>query len=436
MYAMAFLLTGSGFTVLQAQTRNDSLPSDATLQNCVQYALVHQPIAQQSLIDEQITESEIKGKLADWYPQVNFNYSLQHNFQLQKIVFNNQVIQSGTKNTSAGQFSLNQNLFNRDVVLASRTAGTVRTQAKQNTQSNRIDIAASVSKAFYDVLLTREQINVVEEDIVRLERSYKDAFNQYSSGVADKTDYKRAIIALNNAKAQKKSSEELLKAKLSYLKTEMGYPDSLGLQLRYDSAQLVNEVFIDTLQQVEYDKRIEYQLLQTNKQLQQAEVKYERWSFIPTVSAFAEYNANYLNDKFSKLYNDNFPNSYVGLQLTVPIFQGGKRTQKIKQAELQLKRVDWDIQNLKNNVNTQYVQALSTYKSNLADYNFLRENLDLARDVYNTINLQYRSGVKTYLEVINAETDLRTAQLNFSNALYQVLSSKIDVQKALGTINP
>jgi outer membrane protein len=64
----------------------------------------------------------------------------------------------------------------------------------------------------------------------------------------------------------------------------------------------------------------------------------------------------------------------------------------------------------------------------------LKENLALAREVYDVIQLQYRSGIKTYLEVINSETDLRTAQINYYNALYGVLASKIDVQRALGQL--
>jgi outer membrane protein TolC len=64
----------------------------------------------------------------------------------------------------------------------------------------------------------------------------------------------------------------------------------------------------------------------------------------------------------------------------------------------------------------------------------LQENLEIAREVYNTIQLQYKAGVKTYLDVIIAETDLRTSQVNYTNALYQLLSSKLDVQRALGTI--
>jgi outer membrane protein len=77
---------------------------------------------------------------------------------------------------------------------------------------------------------------------------------------------------------------------------------------------------------------------------------------------------------------------------------------------------------------------MATYKSNLNNYFVQRDNLGLAREVFNTIELQYRSGVKAYLDLITSETDLRTAQVNYSDALYQVLSSKLDVEKALGTI--
>ena len=66
---------------------------------------------------------------------------------------------------------------------------------------------------------------------------------------------------------------------------------------------------------------------------------------------------------------------------------------------------------------------------------FLKENVSLAKDVYHVVSLQYREGIKIYLDVIVAQSDLRTAELNYYNALFQVLSSKIDLQKALGTLS-
>ncbi len=128
------------------------------------------------------------------------------------------------------------------------------------------------------------------------------------------------------------------------------------------------------------------------------------------------------------------PPETAALTLAVPIFQGFKRTANIRQAELELKRTDWDIINLKNAVSAEYAQALASYKSNFADYTALKENVALAQEVYDVIQLQYKSGIKTYLEVITSETDLQNARINYINSLYQLLSSKIDVQKSLGQL--
>jgi len=83
------------------------------------------------------------------------------------------------------------------------------------------------------VLATSQQVRVAAENIVRTERSLKDATNQYKAGVVDKIDYKRATISLNNLKASKRSNEELIIAKTEYLKSLMGYPDSTGLNIVY-----------------------------------------------------------------------------------------------------------------------------------------------------------------------------------------------------------
>ena len=111
---------------LTAQAGNDSLLSSATLQNIIEYTFRHQPVVQKSLLDEQITRSQVNNRLADWYPQVDFNYNLQHNFQLQTTVFQGQVIQLGNGNTSTGQFAYTQNILNSDLLLAANTAKNVR----------------------------------------------------------------------------------------------------------------------------------------------------------------------------------------------------------------------------------------------------------------------------------------------------------------------
>ena len=417
----------------------DTSGGDANLQQCIKYALAHQTNIRQSMIDEEIAERGIKSALSAWLPQVGLNANYQQNFQLQTSVFGGQAVNIGAYNTSGVLLGGTQTIFNRDVFLARQTQRDVRTFAKQTTVTTQIDVVSNVSKAFYDVLLSKEQIQLYDSDIVLLKRNLLDSYNQYKGGIVDKTDYQRATISLNNSLAQRKMAIEQLKSKYAFLKLTMSYPTDSALRLTYDSAAMKQEITqLDTNAVVDFHNRIEYQQLETNKRLFQANLAYQKNAYLPTVSAVGEYNLNYYNNEFSKLYNDNFPNSYVGVQLAFPIFQGTKRIQQIRIAKLQLERLEYNFTSLKDSINTEYVQSLSSYKSNLNNYYLQRDNLELAKEVYRVIQLQYRLGIKTYLEVVTANNDLFGAQINYTNALYQVLSDKIDVQRSLGTlaINP
>lgn len=414
----------------------DTTLQEADLQTCVDIALKNYPLIKQNQIDQKVTEAQIKSKIADWYPQLNLNGSYQHTFQRLTMITSQGSFVSGTYNTSAVQLGLTQNLFNRDALLASKSAGDVKQNTLNQLITNKIDLVANVTKAYYAILSLMQQVSVLDEDIVRLQRSLKDSYNQYKAGVVDNTGYKQATISLNNSKAQKQGLEATLPSYYALLKLYMNYPAEKEFTIHYDSLQLDQMAALDTNQNVDVQQRIEYKTLATNKRLLEANLKYEKWSYLPTVSLFGNYNLNYMNNKFADLYKNNIPQSFAGLQVTMPLFQGGKRKQNIKVAEFNLERNAWDFQNLNNAVNQEYQTALSAYKADLATYHATKENMQLAQEVYNTVDLQYRAGIKTYLDVITAETTLLTSKINFTNSLFKLLSDKVDVQKASGSIQP
>jgi outer membrane protein len=422
-----------------AQVRTDSLPRLVSLKQCIEYALRNQPVVRQAAIDEQINERDIRIGLSGWLPQVSTAGSYQHYFEgsaPSSSTGNNNSSGSGTniRNLSTLGLQANQVIFNNDVFLASKTAKYSREYYKENAFSSQVNVVADVSKAFFDVLLSQKQLNIISEDIVRLQRSLKDAYNRYQAGVSDKTDYKQATIALNNSLASRKQIEETIKSKQAYLKQIMGVTIPGSLNLAYDSTRYAQETYIDTNQALDVNNRIEYRLLQTKKTLQNLNVNYYRYGFLPSISAFGDYNLVYFNHDFSNLYGRSYPNAYAGISLNLPIFQGTRRLQNLSKARLQVNRVDLDIENTRNTINTQYVQALASYKSNYTNLQLIQQNVQLATDVYKVVSLQYREGIKTYLDVIIAQSDLRTAELNYYNSLFQVLSSKIDLEKSLGVL--
>ncbi|GAB3912937.1 hypothetical protein GCM10028826_24880 [Mucilaginibacter boryungensis] len=423
-----------------AQTKQDSLPAVLSLDQCIKYALQNQPAVRQASIDEAINEKNIGIALSAWLPQVNSNNSATHYFKGSPATGGgaNGGTGVGTSsdihNVSVLGIQATQVIYNNDVLLASKASKYSREYYKDNAYNSQIAVVADVSKAFYDVLLSQRQLDIIKEDIVRLQRSLKDATARYQAGVVDKTDYKQATIALNNAIASRKQTEEAIKSKSAFLRQQMGMPAERPLSLSYDSTRYEREAFIDTNQVLDYTNRIEYRQLEAQRNLTGLNVNYYRYGFLPSLSANGAYNLGYFSNKLGDLYGNSFPSLYAGLTLSIPIFTGGKRLQNLAKAHLQVDRADLDLIQTKNTINTQYTQALANYKSNYTNWQLLKQNVDLANDVYKVVSLQYREGIKTYLDVIVSQSDLRTAELNYFNALFQVLSSKIDLQRAMGTI--
>jgi outer membrane protein len=427
--------------VLLAQNRPGNSATDSlTLDQCIAFALQNRPAVQQAHIDEQIAEREIKAALADWLPQVGVTGNVQHYLKMPVTIFPNESgilvpRQIGTVNTSNVSLVADQTIFNNDVFFASQGGKYVRRQSEQSTFNEKINTVVDVSRAFYDVLLSQEQLKILDQDIIRQEKQLKDAKAQYEQGLVDKTDWQRADISLTNVRSTRKRTLEAIKPKIIFLKELIGFPADKELKITFDPVKMRQDMFTDTLQQLDYANRIKFQQLQTQKQIQELSVNYYKWSFLPSVSAYFSYNIVYQNNDFQQLYNQSYPNSPVGLRMSVPLFTGTRRLQNLRREQLREKRLDLDIANVKNHINTEYETALATYRSDLVELRSVQHNVEVAGEVYRIIKLQYDEGIKPYLDLILAEAEIRATQLNYYNALYRVLTSKLEVERVTGTIN-
>jgi outer membrane protein TolC len=416
-----------------------------TLKQCIDYALQHQPGINKALINVDIAKTTNSINLSGWLPQINANGDLIH--YLQQSSSNNSVVSDGsttgtgtgttrsnTVNTFVPQLAVSQAIFNPSLLYAAKSAPLYVKQAQQITDSTKIFLVSNVSKSFYNVLLTLEQINVLKEDTARLGRNVRDTYHQYVGGIVDETDYEEATITLNNSVAQLKQATENITPQYASLKQLMGYPPEKQFNVNFDTLEMMQNIHMDTTLQLKYEKRIEYQQLQTQQALQGQLVKYYKFSFLPTLSAFYNYNLEFQNNKFSDLFNQSYPSQLIGLSISVPIFTGFYRTNNLKKARLQEKLLDWDAIDLKSQINVQYTSARANYKSNLFNLQLLQKNVALARRTYFVVTLQYKQGIVAYLNVITAESNLISSEISYLNALFQVLSTKIDLEKAMGTI--
>ena len=108
--------------------------------------------------------------------------------------------------------------------------------------------------------------------------------------------------------------------------------------------------------------------------------------------------------------------------------------ENIHKSKLQEQDIDWAEIGLKSEIYSEYTTTLANYRSNRYNWYLLKENEMRAKNVYNIILLQYQQGIVPYLNLIVAESNLITAEIGYSNALFQLLFSKIDLEKAIGII--
>ena len=434
-----FILFFLNVTVYAQNNKTADSIQSFTLGDCIGYALKHQPSVNQSRINIAVAKTTNAINVSGWLPQVNVSGNLIHYNTLPTTFISDSMgipraSHSGITNTFIPTLTATETIFNPQLLYAAKSAHLYIDQAELISDSTKIYIISTLSKSFYNLLLTLEQINVLKEDTARLDRNVMDTYHQFVGGIVDETDYDEAVISLNNSLAQLRQQVENVVPQYAVLKQLMGYPPEQQFNISFDIIRMMQDIAFDTSRTLDYSKRIEYQQVQTIKKLQHQLTNYYGLAFLPTVSAFYNYYYEYENNTASNLFSNAYPYSYAGLSFSIPLFTGFSRIENVHKSKLQEQIVDWAEVNLKSQIYTEYTTAMANYKSNLYNWNLLKDNVNKAKNVYRIVSIQYKAGIVAYLNMIVAESNLITAEVGYTNAMFQLLSSKIDLEKALGDI--
>jgi outer membrane protein TolC len=429
----------SPFRILAQKSNTDTVET-LTLGQCVEYAVKNQPLLQQSLINIDIARSTNKINLSGWLPQAYVTATAAHYLTLPTSFISDSAgklvsEQTGVVNSFIPELNISQAIFSPSLLYAAKSAPLYIKQAQQQKDSTYIYVVANVSKSFYNLLATLEQVRVLKEDTARLVKNLNDTYHQYVAGIVDQTDYDEAAITLNNSNAQLRQAVENIVPAYATLKQIMGYPPEKQFNVLFDTLQMQRDIVFDTTQELQYTKRIEYQQLQTGKLLQNQVTDFYRKSFLPTVSGVFNYIPVFESNSAATLLSNTYPYSYVGLNLSLPLFTGFARLENIHKSKLQERLLDWDEVSLKSQINVDYTTSLANYKGNLYNFQIMKDNEVRAKRVYDIVSLQYLQGIVPYLNVITAESNLISSEIGYVNALFQLLSSKIDLEKAMGIIS-
>ena len=209
-----------------------------------------------------------------------------------------------------------------------------------------------------------------------------------------------------------------------------------GIELVDDlSDELISINEINT--ESDYSNRPDYQLLQTNKLLLEFNLKNLKSKMIPKL--YANYNLGWISgtqnfNSLTNIQNNWFRFSNLGLNLSIPIFKGFYNLNGIEKNKIQINQSQIGIEQFENNTNRELIEAKIKLDNAKRDIEAQKENVSLAQEVYDKTKIKYQEGVGTNLEVVQANTDLKQSQTNYLNALYEGITSQIELKKALGIL--
>ncbi|MEJ7693292.1 TolC family protein [Daejeonella sp.] len=414
-----------------------------TLKQVIDYAQNHQVAILNARIDEDIAKNTVKQTIGIGLPQVSGNANFQDFIKLPTSLLPGEFfgkpgtqipVQFGVKYQSSLGLELNQLLFDGSYLVGLQASRTYKELSNKNLTRTRIETSVAVTKAYYSVLVSNEQLNLVDANLSRLKKSLSDTEAMFKNGFVEKIDVDRLKVLKNNLDTERENVIRLLALNVNLLKFQMGMTVNSKLTLTDSIASLQADLAIIASDTTAYRNRIEYSLLETQKKLNEFDLKRYKSQFLPSLSAFGSSSQSFQSNNFSELFNTNFPSTIIGLRLSVPIISGGIKLNQVRNAKLAILKTQNNLMNLQNGINLEVDQAQTTYLNSLKSLDNQKRNMELAQEVLRVSKIKYEQGVGSSIEVTTAETSLKEAQNNYINALYDLMINRVNVEKASGKI--
>jgi outer membrane protein len=421
--------------VAQAQDDPGRKAYQFNLQESLEYAYRNNDSLKNAQLDIESAKYRVRETVGSGLPQVSGSATLQDFLKVPQIPFNGELISFQQKYNANYALTANQLLFNGTYLVGLRASKTFKELSEKSYTRSKISTTVAVTKAYYQVLVSNEELRLLDANLKQLSQQLKETTELNRQGFVEKIDLDRLRVVYNNLNTTRENTERLLELSTQLLKFQIGMPvtDELTVEDKIENVSLdINSsIAVDTSA---YKNRIEYSLLETQSRLNQLDLQRIKSLGLPSLSAFGSAGNSYQSPGFSTLFNMNLPSTVIGLQLNVPIFSGFQRTNQVKQARIELQKTNNVLNMAKNGFLLQQEQARITYQNSIKSLNNQRANMDLAREVLRVSRIKYKEGVGSSIEVTQAQTELETAENNYIQALYNALVSKVDLDNAYGRI--
>jgi outer membrane protein len=420
-----------------------SAQTNFSLTDAQQYALKHKTEALNANLDFQIAKKEISALRATGLPQINAEGTFQRFLSLPVSLIPAEFmggqpgefieLQFGTDYNVTGSIAASQLIFDGSYFVGLQAASAYKELTQQQQLLTERDLKLNVARAYYSVLLTKENNLILAKNITEVQKQLHEAEQIYKNGFIEELDVDRLRLTLSTLTNQKQQIERQYEISLLLLKYQMGYPVKEQILLTDSLNSFVPESDPQDLPVVNVTNRQEYKVMERSEKMYRLNVKNNKMRYLPTISAFASYQQSAQRNEFTFFESDKswFTTAVAGASIKLPIWDSFHKAAQVQKAQLELHKVLNQKTDLTQALTMQNEKARTEYQSAWEKYINQRENLDLAEKIQNKTTIKYNEGVGSSLEVSTAQNAYYQVQSQYLSALFELLVAQLEWEKTL-----
>lgn len=295
------------------------------------------------------------------------------------------------------------------------------------------DVILRSAQGYFDVLIAQDTVRLIAAQKSAISQQLEQAKRNFEVGSATVTDTYEAqarydlilsqeLAAANNLEIRRRSLQQMVNADIKELNVlgngfKLESPEPADVQKWVALAQQGNSQMV---------------MAQASYELAQQEVNRNFGGHLPTVDLVANYAKNSANG--GTFGANDTTTTTVGVQLNMPLFQGGATQSKWREADANREKAKQDLENTSRSVELRTRQAYLGVVNGIAQVQALQQAVKSSESLLKASKLGQQVGVRTNLDVLNAQQQLYSTQRDLYQAQYNYLTSELQLKAAVGEL--
>lgn len=335
--------------------------------------------------------------------------------------------------TAQGAIQLGLPLYNATIYAAIDAAKVVESLNRTAYEKARLELAVQIAQVYFMAQATLENRCLLDENIDRMDSLCRITEALYHSGVVLEIDYTRVDINRKNLIAQRDQVQMLYGQQMNLMRFLLNLDATEPIDV-VRMPQDITKLPIGGLN----EQLPELQLIDQKLTLLDKQIRQTRAGYLPSLTLAGQLGYMGFQERIGDFFGSKsnwFGNAYLGLNVSIPIFDASKKRLQIRQYRHQQEQTRNSRLLQRAQLQEQYDNALLQIAQTERMFNTQRENLRQSTDVYSVTEIKYKEGVSSMTELLQDEMRLREAQGNLVSAHYQFNKSQVDLLRLSGNLD-